>query len=142
MKTEADDNIPPNTTPISSTYQTNVGSPTTVPPLTTELTEVSAGSKRLHVTNLPFRIRDSDLQEMFGVRLNDIRFKRILQKVFPKGRNLKHGFWFFLLYFRNMVKLLRLKSSIMKEDQRYTYSSFGKLFLVTCSSSFNVITIF
>ena len=59
---ETDTDTPPETTPISSTDQTNLASPTAVP-----ATEVSAGSKRLHVTNLPFRIRDSDLQEMFGV---------------------------------------------------------------------------
>jgi hypothetical protein len=49
-------------TPISSTDQSNTESTTNAP-----ATEVSAGLKRLHVTNLPFRIRDSDLQDMFGV---------------------------------------------------------------------------
>jgi hypothetical protein len=72
--------ILPNTTPISSTDQTNEGSTNTVAP-PTELTEVSAGSKRLHVTNLPFRIRDSDLQEMFGVN-----FEINLVKVRGRGR--------------------------------------------------------
>jgi hypothetical protein len=59
MKSEAD--ILPNSAPISSIDQSNTGN------MSITTTEVSAGSKRLHVTNLPFRIRDSDLQEMFGV---------------------------------------------------------------------------
>ena len=58
---EAD--IVPNLAPISSTDQSNT---TNVAPTT----EVSAGSKRLHVTNLPFRIRDSDLHEMFVVNIH------------------------------------------------------------------------
>ena len=51
------------TAPISSAEQPNSGNP-----ITSQTTEVSVGSKRLHVTNLPFRIRDSDLNEMFGVK--------------------------------------------------------------------------
>ncbi|CAB4011636.1 RNA binding fox-1 homolog 2-like isoform X6 [Paramuricea clavata] len=58
-QSEAD--ILPNSAPISSTDQSNTGNMSI-----NTTTEVSAGSKRLHVTNLPFRIRDSDLQEMFG----------------------------------------------------------------------------
>lgn len=45
--------------PISSTDESNTGS------IIATTTEVSVGSKRLHVTNLPFRIRDTDLHEMF-----------------------------------------------------------------------------
>ncbi|XP_046854653.1 RNA binding protein fox-1 homolog 1-like isoform X2 [Xenia sp. Carnegie-2017] len=47
----------PSSAPISSVDQSTTNS---------TATEVSSGSKRLHVTNLPFRIRDNDLHDMFG----------------------------------------------------------------------------
>ena len=34
-----------------------------------------AGPKRLHVTNIPFRFRDHDLRQMFGVRLKLLIFQ-------------------------------------------------------------------
>ncbi|XP_028395526.1 RNA binding protein fox-1 homolog 3-like [Dendronephthya gigantea] len=54
----------PNPAPISSADQPSTETTTTIS--TPPATEVSVGLKRLHVTNLPFRIRDNDLHDMFG----------------------------------------------------------------------------
>lgn len=39
---------------------------------TPETSSVDAGPRRLHVTNIPFRFRDHDLRQMFGVRLQPV----------------------------------------------------------------------
>ena len=55
-------------------------------------------AKRLHVSNIPFRFRDPDLRQMFGVRF---------------------FFWIFdLFYFRNMEQYAMLRSFSMNEDPR------------------------
>lgn len=47
-----------------------------VPVSTATSQSEETGQKRLHVTNIPFRFRDNDLKQMFGVRFSG--FQRVL----------------------------------------------------------------
>ena len=69
--------IPSTVAPINPIDPTNA-MPTGEPPSACLIqptpTEVPVGVKRLHVTNLPFRVSEADLGEMFGVSPTEILF--------------------------------------------------------------------
>lgn len=60
----------PTPLPINPVVQNNPITSGELPPsgqIQSPPTDVPVGVKRLHVTNLPFRINETDLGEMFGV---------------------------------------------------------------------------